>query len=469
MDFPIFHLDFIGNRMLIAITAIIHVIINHPMAVGAIPLATMMEWIAHRKKLPALDNLAYKITFVIFVVTTSLGAMTGVGIWFTTSLVNPDAIGSLIRVFFWGWFTEWVVFFLEVVFIMIYFLTWKSWSGEQKKRHLRTGLFLSIFSWLTMAIIVGILAFMMNTGKWVPYAREWVPESSMLTAFFNPLYLPQLLFRSGAAFTAAGLFFLFLVPIFTEKKSPARQTAVRSISLWTLAWLPVLCAGALWYWHSITGFMQANAPVALMTQDFVKWYQSILWLLLAMALVVPVAALWGALKPRRLPAVALIIPFFAVMTLLGTFERIREFIRKPWIIQGYLYANGLRAQDYDLYKEQGVLAHATWVRNHSVTEENKIAAGGEVFMIACSRCHTLSGVNSVRTRFQKLFPVAQWEEDQLAAYIATKHNIRVFMPPFPGSDAELKALSAWLVANQHHAIRADGSQANPFAGAALFQ
>ncbi|HPG84674.1 MAG TPA: cytochrome c, partial [bacterium] len=95
MDFPIFHLDFIGNRMLIAITAIVHVIINHPMAVGAIPMATLLEWIAHRKKWSALDDLAYKITFVFFVITTSLGAMTGVGIWFTTALVNPDAIGSL--------------------------------------------------------------------------------------------------------------------------------------------------------------------------------------------------------------------------------------------------------------------------------------------------------------------------------------------------------------------------------------
>ena len=34
MDFPIFHLDFIGNRLLVAIIAILHTLINHPMAVG---------------------------------------------------------------------------------------------------------------------------------------------------------------------------------------------------------------------------------------------------------------------------------------------------------------------------------------------------------------------------------------------------------------------------------------------------
>ncbi|HOY45621.1 MAG TPA: c-type cytochrome [bacterium] len=458
MDFPIFHLDFIGNRMLIAITAIVHVIINHPMAVGAIPMATLLEWIAHRKKWSALDDLAYKITFVFFVITTSLGAMTGVGIWFTTALVNPDAIGSLIRVFFWAWFSEWVVFFLEVVFIMLYFLTWKPWSGEKKRLHLGVGLFLSIFSWLTMAVITGILGFMMNTGKWVPFSYEWVPESSMFTAFFNPLYLPQLIFRTAVAFLGAGLFFLFLIPFFKKLTAEVRGRAVRPISLWVLAWLPVAIAGAIFYWQRIPVYMQANAPVALATQDFTRWYQTILWFLLGMAAIVPLAALWGVVKPKRLPAAALVIPFIAVATLLGTFERLREFVRKPWVIQGYLYANGLRAQDYPLFKEEGVLSRATWVRHHQVTEENKLEAGGELFMLTCSRCHTVGGVNSVRTRFQKLFPVQKWDEEQLAAYISTMHNIRIFMPPFPGSDAELKALSAWLAANQHYAMRAEGGQ-----------
>jgi hypothetical protein len=458
MDFPIFHLDFIGNRMLIALTAIVHVIINHPMAVGAIPMATLLEWIAHRKKWADLDQLAYKITFVFFVITTSLGAMTGVGIWFTTALVNPDAIGSLIRVFFWAWFSEWVIFFLEVIFIMIYFLSWKPWSGAKKRLHLATGAFLSLFSWLTMAIITGILGFMMNTGKWIPYAYEWVPESSLFTAFFNPLYLPQLAFRSAVAFLSAGLFFMFLIPLFRKVTQDVRGQAVRPIGLWVLAWLPLAVAGAIWYWQSIPPYMQANAPVALTTQDFTTWYQTILWILLGMALVVPLVAFWGLIKPKKLPAAALVIPFLAVVTLLGTFERLREFVRKPWVIQGYLYANGLRARDYDLYREEGVLARATWVRHHQVTEENKLEAGGEVFMIACSRCHTMSGVNSVRTRFQKLFPVETWQEDQLAAYISAMHNIRIFMPPFPGSEAELKALSAYLVANQHYAVRAEGGQ-----------
>ena len=42
MDFPVFHLDFLGNRMLVAMIAVVHVMINHSLAVGA------MEKVAER-------------------------------------------------------------------------------------------------------------------------------------------------------------------------------------------------------------------------------------------------------------------------------------------------------------------------------------------------------------------------------------------------------------------------------------
>ena len=109
MDFPVFHLDFFGNRWLIATIAILHVLINHGLAVGMMPLVAAMEWYGHKKQDPRWDRLAYKILFFCFLITTTVGALTGVGIWFSVSLVNPYSIASLIRVFFWAWFTEWLV------------------------------------------------------------------------------------------------------------------------------------------------------------------------------------------------------------------------------------------------------------------------------------------------------------------------------------------------------------------------
>jgi hypothetical protein len=458
MDFPIFHLDFIGNRMLIAIMAIVHVVINHAMAVGAIPLVTLLEWRAYQLKNEALDQLAYKITFCFFVITTSVGAMTGVGIWFTTSVVNPDAIGSLIRVFFWAWFTEWVIFVLEVMFIMYYFLTWKKMVGADKRRHIIIGATLSLFSWLTMAIISGILGFMMNSGQWIPYMREWSSQATLLTAFFNPLYLPQLTFRTPLAMVMAGLFFLFLIPFFTKQKDEARHRAVRLISIWNLVWLPLSLLAALWYWNCIPEFLAGHAPVAVMTQNLTKWYQNILTLILLLGLTMLVISLWGAIQTRRLPRLALILPFIIGIALLGLFERVREFVRKPYVIQNYMYANGFRMRDYALFKETGVLAHAGYVSQNHITSENTLAAGRDLFLLTCTRCHTASGINSVDRKFQMLFPDQKWTQESIAAYIDNMHNIRTFMPPFPGNADELKALSAYIVQQQNQGFRLEGGQ-----------
>jgi mono/diheme cytochrome c family protein len=458
MDFPIFHLDFIGNRMLIAVMAIVHVIINHAMAVGGIPLVVLLEWRAFKRRDEALDHLAWKIAFVLFVITTSVGALTGVGIWFTTALVNPDAIGSLIRVFFWGWFSEWLIFVLEVLFIMWYFLTWKKMQGAHKHRHILLGAGLSLFSWLTMAIITGILGFMMNSGRWIPYYREWTAQSDLLTAFLNPLYLPQLAFRTPYAMIMAGVFFMFLIPFFTHQEDAVRQPAIRTVGWWNLLWLPLALSAAVWYWLRIPEYMALQAPVAITTQNFITWQQNILGLIIVLGFTVFAISLWGAWLPRRLPGLVLIVPFLIGMALLGLFERVREFVRKPYVIQNFMYANGLRVRDYPLYQETGLLAQASYVGHTAVTPGQNAAAGRDVFMLACSRCHTVAGVNSVDAKFQKLFPAQTWQPETISAYIENMHQVRTYMPPFPGNAAELQALASFIVQNQQQGFRMSGAQ-----------
>ena len=129
MDLPVFHLDVLNDRMLIAVIAIIHVLINHAMAVGGIPLVVYLERRGLVDTSLPWDDLARRVLTVFVVTTTTAGALTGVGIWFSTALVNPYAIGSLLRVFFWTWFTEWLVFVTEVALILAYYLTWKRWTG----------------------------------------------------------------------------------------------------------------------------------------------------------------------------------------------------------------------------------------------------------------------------------------------------------------------------------------------------
>jgi len=452
MDFPVFHLDFLGNRMLVAVIAVLHVFINHSLAVGAMPLVTALEWWGQRARDERIDRLAYRILTVCFVVTTTVGALTGVGIWLSTSLVNPYAIGSLIRVFFWAWFVEWLVFVAEVVCIMAYYLTW-SRMRDHKHAHIAVGIVLSAFSWITMAIITAILGFMMDPGS-------WMTEESFLSGVFNPIYLPQLAFRTPVAMVAAGLLALLLTYFFTRTDPGLRRRAVRVLSIWSLAWLPVAAAGALWYRSAIPQWMIANVPTALGTLRFATWYDQLLAALAVMVAVVLVVALAGAVVPRLVPRAALLVPFVATLVLLGSFERVREFIRKPYVIGGYMYANGIRVDDYPLLREEGLLAHATYTDVRTVTDTNGVAAGRAVFRIACTRCHTAVGVNAVTDRLHDLYGEGPWDRDTVKYYVLGMHTARPYMPPFPGTDTEAGALADFLIDLRRRPEPLVGAQVN---------
>ncbi len=454
MDFPLFHLDYFNNRLLIAVIAILHVVINHSMAVGGLPLITWLEWKGLRAKDPETaarwDKLAYRLLFVFFIVTTTLGAMTGVGIWFSVSLVNPMAIGSLIRVFFWGWFTEWLVFVTEVSLILFYFLTWRRWA-KRKMAHVWVGVTLSAASWVTMAIITAILGFMMDPGN-------WLTDRSLLQGLANPLYLPQLAFRTNLAMVMAGCACLCLIPFFTKRDPELRKQASATVSRWSLYWLPFLICGALVYWRVVPNAMLGNLPVANGTQEFANWLDRLVLLLAIAALVAASIMAFGAWGRWRLPALVALVPFLLMAALMGHFERVREFIRKPYAIGKYLYANGIRVDDVPLLKRDGLLHHSTYASVREITPENRLRAGKELFALTCTRCHTSDGINGIRAKLRGMYGDTPWQEAQIASYLEIMHTTRGYMPPFPGSASEAQALAAYLVSLQNQPDTLPGAQ-----------
>jgi mono/diheme cytochrome c family protein len=310
---------------------------------------------------------------------------------------------------------------------------------------------LSVFSWLTMAIIVGILAFMMDPGS-------WSRDQSFISAFFNPVYLPQLVFRTPFAMIAAGMFALFTMFFLTKRDDPARPLAIRLVSVWSLAWVPLMVAGSLWYRAVVPGWMIDNVPVALMTQAYANWYDALLTTLLVAGGIIVAVSLWGLVAPTRLPRVALVVPLVAAFLLLGSFERVREFIRKPFVIEDYMYANGIRMEDYPLLKEEGVLAHATYVSSREIRDDNRIDAGRDVFLLTCTRCHTTSGVNGILDKLRGLYGPGEWDPATVEGFIRNMHNARPYMPPFPGSDEELAAMTEYIFALRDFPTDLPGAQ-----------
>jgi len=438
MDFPLFYMDFVGNRMLMALIAVVHVMINHPLAVGAWPLIALIEWRAWKMKSEAWDNLAYRITFVLFIVTTTLGALTGVGIWLTAALIAPFGIGSLLRIFFWAWFTEWLVFVSEVVLVLVYYLTWQRWrEGVWKRVHLGVGIVLSAFSWVTMALIVAILGFMMGTG-------DWSIHHGFFSAFFNPLYAPQLLFRTSFAMLTAGLMVWFLMFFFTKGAAEVRPQVIRFVSIWILAWTPFCLIGGLWYWGRVPATMAANVNVAVMTQRFMTHYSIFIVVISVVLGLVMLTALTGLIRPKLIPRYWLVVPFALGLFTLGYFERVREFIRKPFVVADYMYSNGVTTTELPIYQRDGILTYATYAAERNVTPTNQLQAGRDVYMLACSRCHTTNGLNNVRNKFRILYGDQPWDPDVMTSLIKTMHLTRTYMPPFPGNDAEIGALVTFI-------------------------
>ena len=462
MDFPMFHLDWLNDRFLIATIAILHVFINHGLAVGFIPYTIWLELkgVVKEGNKPVIDlawdKLIYNKMKVAFIITTTIGAMTGVGIWFSAALVSPTSIGSLIRVFYWAWFLEWLVFVTEVVLILWYFLSWEksNKSIKAKYQHIKLGWFLAIFSWITMAIIVAILGFMMDPGNWLTH-------KSLIQGFTNPIYLPQLLFRTPTAMLVAGVFGMLLTTIFTQKASAIRIKALKHGSKWILFWAPLSIIAAIYYWNAMPSAMKDNMSTAVGTMEFAEYYDLLLYFIFGAASLSIWLATFGLLKTRQITFAYVLIPCLFLFGFLGIFERVREFIRKPYIIGGYMYSNLLREEDYPLYKQDGILKHMTYTSVTEITEENKLEAGKDIFMNTCSRCHTAQpqGVNSIVYVFERMYGAEKpFDTAVIAAYIPNMHNTRTYMPPFPGNKKETEVLAAYIKHLQETGESLEGAQ-----------
>jgi mono/diheme cytochrome c family protein len=444
-DYPIFDMPLLGHRLLFAFDAIIHVFISHGAAVGGSIILVIAQWFAIKQNDKKFDELAYKILFTFFVLATAIGALTGIGIWIHANIINPAAIGALLRVFFWKWFVEWIVFNVEMVFLLWWFLTWKSrpLGTPGKLSHFRLGVYYAVSSWLTMAIITAILGFMMTPGNWLK--SEFPAEPDYLASLMNPSWIPSLGFRTFFSIGWAAAIAMFLSWFFTRNDEEMRRRAMRFFG--NIMWMsvPLFIVFGAWYYDQFPQaakdlFVIGSITRRLAGNPVLAWY-------LTGGLVVLAAVGAGILylQPRRAPLLAALIMLVGSMGLIGEFERVREFTRKPYIIYGYMYANGVRVADMPYLNRDGFLKHAAFVpeQYRTVTEENKLEAGKYLYQMQCRYCHTLNGINAMKARIEG------WSEEAIYHRIGSLDSPATpFMPPFSGTDAERHALAAYLASLQ---------------------
>jgi len=429
MEFPIFQVPYLGNGMTIALDAVLHVVISHGLAIGAVSMVVVSEYLGQRRASAQWEGFAHDFLRFIVFLTTSVGAITGVGIWLITSALAPRGIGSLLRVFFWPWFIEWGVFTAEVIIVLLYYYTWRSWTGERKKGHLRLGIGYVVTALCSAVLISGILGFMLTPDGW-----PW--DKSLWSAFFNASYLPQLILRLGIAYSLGTLFSAAYL-VFTRREQSFRKEALAVFGKLALFSLTITFLSTVWYFKVVPSAFKTHSLYAVMTSRFSQ--QPGLFWGITIGGAIFLLLFWLVALCRSVISVRiLVVPAIMVAILfVAQFERVREFIRGPYLMPGYMYANQVLLEETPLFAKKGMLPYSYWY-NATAKQNDSLGRGAYLFAQNCSACHTIGGINNIVDRVQGR------TADGLYVIIGHTQDMVPFMPPFSGTDQERRTMADFL-------------------------
>jgi mono/diheme cytochrome c family protein len=358
--------------------------------------------------------------------TLVFGAMTGVGIWFTIALINPDATSFLIHTFVFAWAIEWVFFVIEIVTAFLYFYTFEKVS---EKTHMLIGWIYFIAAWASLFIINGILSFMLTPGKWAETQNFW-------DGMFNPTFWPSLVFRTFLCFALAGSYALLTAA--KKFTGEAKENLVKYNGKWILYSLAGMIPSLLWYYFSLP----EPAKQGLTGASYIMKV-SLVHLIAGVVVFLLLSLLFVIWKARRLSFAGSIVILLSIFVFFGAFEFIREAGRKPYIINNYMYSTGLTVQQQEALKDLPFLRHAKWVQTREITAETELKAGEEIFRVQCYACHTFGLKNNINSK------MALWDLPKTTRIMGSLRGITPYMSGFVGTEAEKNALAKWLYRITH--------------------
>ncbi len=432
--YPIFYLPQITSGWLIAILATFHILPSH-LSTSAMWFNVYMEWKAYKENREELLEFVKKFALLLIVFAYIFGSLSGVGIWFATMVASPRGISSIIHNYVWGWATEWVFFIIEVLGIFIYYYTF---GKVDKKTHLLIGLIFAIGSWTTMAIIVGILSFMISTGK-------WNLNGNFFYGFFNPNYFPHFLLRTVLMFSITALYAIFITNF--VKNENVKNEVIKKASLLGILSILISVPFLYLYLKSLPSHSKEIYPL-LVTKG------------LKMGFIIPLIIVFlyfvlnnfTTLLSKFIPSLLMIIILFG-----GIFagERIREILRKPYIIPGFIYSNCIIGFDH---KVKGVESDVSKINGKgileiypftppemkNIDEKNILKAGKLIALIECSSCHSLEN-KGVRPLKEMIERIGFEDVEGIMEFLDLMGENYKYMPPFFGSEIEKRALAEYLI------------------------
>jgi cytochrome bd-type quinol oxidase subunit 1 len=463
MNYPFWNIPYLGSGWVIGIIAIFHVMISQ-FAVGGGLYLPMAERKALRMADPEtraawLAQLVCHSKFFL-ILTGVFGTISGVGIWFAIGLTHPEATSALIHNFVFGWAIEWVFFMVELTTAAVYYYTW---NRIDEKLHLTVGWVYAGASFFTLAIINGILTFMLTPGEpWLSVAGTGHEASKFWFALFNPTYWPSLFLRTCVCASLAGIWALISASRIDGDKQPALKT---SLVKWSCKWLvpsfvsmPFLM---IWYYMMVPASQQALLTLGIDTINagtFSAVTRMALVIIVTSATIVAVAYYLAYRNPVDFNLSHAMALLLLALIATGAGEYSREMLRKPYVIGRWMYSNGVRVNAVARINQEGYLAHSNWVWNGpmmidvltSPTDKGlpdylfSYSRGEAIFRGECGSCHTLNGYRPLTQL------LAGRDRANIANFITMLHDYkpdspyRRFMPPMAGTKQDVDDLADYL-------------------------
>lgn len=440
MNYPFWDVPFIGSAWVIGIISIFHVMISQFAVGGGLYL-----WLAERKAVREgredwMIRLHAHAKFFL-ILTAVFGTVSGVGIWFSIGLAQPEGTSTLIHNFVFGWAMEWVFFLIEVTSAAVYYYTW---DRIPRELHLKVGWVYALSSVFTLVLINGILTFMLAPGdSWLSVAGTGNEASRFWQAFFNPTYWPSLLMRACVCVSLAGIWNLVVSSRMDGSKQPKLKTAmVRWSAKWLIPSFVLLPVSLVWYLAMVPAVQRGLLSLGITTIGsgaFTQVTRMVLVIVMTSATIVGLTYILAWKTPREfgMAHAASIVMLALAATASG--EYAREMLRKPYLVGDYMFSNGVRTAYVNKLNENGFLTDSLWT-----VGSTKLDHGQAMFRGQCMSCHTTDGYRSMKRLLAGRSPEA------IASLLDMLHKnektspYHAYMPTLVGTSNEISALAGYL-------------------------
>ena len=435
-QFPLFYFPEYGSAWMMGMTGTIHILASHT-SVGAAMLFAFLAYKAYKEDRSDLYPYMKKYGMFLLIFSYVIGSITGPGIWYTATAASPRGISALIHNFVWVWATEWVFFVYEVigVFVLVYFI-----DKIDKKTHLKLTFSFALASVGTLALIIGIISFMMWPGT-----QAYYTTGSASDAFFGTNTFPHMFLRIGFMIMLSGVIGMVISSAMKKTNLELAKELTKKMGYISMLGGFLVIFFFMWY----MGTLPDNAhEVFNITKAEVIQNRIILTAVFSLYFLIAI------FKPQFIST-----PLAGVMVLViligGIWpgEKLRESMRKPYVAGQYIYSNQIISRDVpgkNIKSELPIIAQKELLKVNPfvpenlrvITAENKLEAGKLLTRMACSNCHSLEKTGVYRPLKDRL---VGFDKEGIIAFLQLLgEGGRPYMPTLKLPDEEYDAIAEYI-------------------------